>query len=87
MNPFIERFLQSLRAECLDHFLVLGERYLHHLGASYVEHYHLERQHQSRGNVPLCEADEEPHVLKFPTGAVRCRRRLGGLLKHYCRAA
>ncbi|MBA4182279.1 MAG: integrase, partial [Anaerolinea sp.] len=31
MNPYIERFLQSLRVECLDHFLICGPRHLHHL--------------------------------------------------------
>jgi putative transposase len=38
--------------------------------------------------VPLPDADEpEPQILKFPTGEVKCRERLGGLLKHYYRAA
>ncbi len=38
--------------------------------------------------MPLPEADEPgPRVLKFPTGEVKCRERLGGLLKHYYRAA
>jgi hypothetical protein len=51
-----------------------------------VEHYHEERPHQAKGHVPLCDADE-PRVLKFPTGQVTCRQRLGGLLKHYFRQA
>ena len=71
-----------------DHFLILGERHLAHLVSSYVTHYNLERPHQSKGNVPLPDADEsEPRILKFPSGEVRCRQRLGGLLKHYYRAA
>ncbi len=56
-----------------------------------AELYNTERPHQARGNVPLpvAEADDagEPRILKFPSGEVRCQGRLGGLLKHYYRAA
>ena len=48
-----------------------------------------ERPHQSRGNVPLPEAERadagEPALLPFPSGAVKCRERIGGALKHYYR--
>ena len=88
MNPYAERFAQTLRRECLDHFLILGERHLAHLVKEFLTHYHEERPHQGRGNVPLPDADQpQPRILKFPTGAVKCRKRLGGLLKHYYRAA
>jgi putative transposase len=88
MNAFAERWVQTLRTECLDHFLILGERHLGHIVREFVEHYHLERPHQSLGNVPPCEADgDEPRILKFPSGEVKCRERLGGLLKHYHREA
>ena len=86
MNAFAERWVQALRTECLDHFLVVGERHLAHIVKEF-EHYHGERPHQGVGNVPLCEAGEDgPPVLRFPSGEVRCRERLGGLLKHYYRA-
>ncbi|HEY1191864.1 MAG TPA: integrase core domain-containing protein [Gemmata sp.] len=88
MNAFAERWVQTLRRECLDHFLILGERHLDHLVREFVAHYNEKRPHQSRGNVPLPEADEtDPRSLTFPAGEVRCRERLGGLLKHYSRAA
>jgi putative transposase len=91
LNAYAERWVQSLRQECLDHFLVLGEGHLRHLVREYVEHHNHERPHQGRGNVPLPEAEAddagEPRVLPLPSGEVRCRRRLGGLLKHYHRAA
>jgi putative transposase len=88
MNAYAERWVQSLRTECLDHFLVCGERHLQHLVTSYLAHYLEERPHQALGNVPLPEAgDDAPRVLRFPTGEVRCRERLGGLLKHYYREA
>ena len=74
-----------MRIECLDHFLILGER---HLVTEFVAYYNEERPHQAKGNVPLPDAEQtEPRILKFPSREVKCRERLGGLLKHYYRAA
>jgi len=80
--------VQTLRKECLDHFVVCGEKHLRHLVKEFVAHYHEERPHQGRGNVPLSVPDpDNPPTLPFPKGEVVCRERLGGLLKHYSRAA
>jgi putative transposase len=89
LNSVIERFLQSLRRECLDHFVICGVRHLIHLLREYVDgYYNTERPHQAKGNVPLKEADrDEPSVVPFPSGEVKCHERLGGLLRHYYRAA
>ena len=87
-NAYAERFVRTVRAECLDWLLILGRRHLEHVLCCYVTHYNAERPHQGVGNVPLPEVDEEePRILKFPTGEVRCHERLGGLLKHYPRTA
>ncbi len=87
MNAHVERVIQTLRVECLDHFCVLGERHLHHLVSSYLVHYNEERPHQGVSNVPLTGAGPDPpDTLPFPS-AVVCRQRLGGLLKSYARAA
>lgn len=87
-NSYAERWVLSLRRECLDHFLVCGENHLAYLVREYVEHYNLERPHQAKGNVPLPDAAEsEPRILPFPSGKVKCRERLGGVLRHYYRAA
>jgi hypothetical protein len=88
MNADTERWVQSLRKESLDHFVVVGERHLGHLVREFGEHDNAERPHQPKGNVPLPEVDQdEPRILKFPSGEVRFRERLGGLLEHYYRAA
>jgi putative transposase len=44
-NAHMERSIQSLRRECLDHFIPVGLKHLDHLVAEYLEHYHLERAH------------------------------------------
>jgi putative transposase len=84
LNAYAERWAQSLRTECLDHFVVLGEGHLRHILKEYLEHYNRERPHQAKGNVPLPDADE-PRILQFPAGEVACRERLGGLFRHYHR--
>jgi putative transposase len=48
-NAYVERFVQSLKVECLDHFLVFSEKHLDYLVREYVEHYHTERPHQGVG--------------------------------------
>ena len=53
LNGYAERWVQSLRTECLDHFLICGEAHLRHMLNEYLEHYNLERPHQGVGNVPL----------------------------------
>jgi integrase len=68
--------------------LRLGERHLGHLMREFVIHSNEERPHQAKGNVSLPDADEpEPRVLPFPSGEVKYRQRLGGLLKYYYRGA
>lgn len=71
----------------LDHFIVFGERHFDHLVSQYVEHYHTERPHQSKGNVPLTGEWQECEGGPPDPDAIVCRTRLGGLLKHYERQA
>ena len=84
LNAYVERFIQSIQVECLDHFLIFGERHFDYLVREYVEHYHTERPHQGRENGLI--TGEPPPALP-DSGKVHCRTRLGGLLKHYYRAA
>ena len=80
MNPFVERFIRSIKSECLNKMLIFGEAHLRHLVSEYMEHYHTERPHQGIGNeiiAPLPQGD----------GEIVCHERLGGLLKSYRRAA
>ena len=79
-NAYVERFIQSIQTECLDHFIVFGKKHLNYLLKEYVEHYHTERPHQGLGNVVLGPVPEG-------AGEIVRRDRLGGLLKSYERAA
>jgi integrase-like protein len=81
LNAYAERFVRSIREECLSRVIPLGERHLRWVVGEYMKHYHLERNHQGLGN-EMIEPIEEPG-----RGRVVCRGRLGGLLKYYYRQA
>ena len=81
LNAYAERFVLSIKSECLGRIIPLGERHLHHAIDEYVEHYHLERTHQGLGN-RLIDGVPEPG-----DGDVVRSARLGGLLSSYHREA
>ena len=47
---FVERFIQTIQQECLDHFIVFGPKHMDYLCSEFVEHYHTERPHQGKEN-------------------------------------
>jgi transposase InsO family protein len=81
LNAYAERFVLSIKSECLDRMVLMGERNLRRAIWSYVEHYHVERPHQGIGNRPI------EGVPKPSAGVVLRHERLGGLLSHYYRDA
>jgi transposase InsO family protein len=83
LNAFAERFVLSIRSECLDRIVPLGERHLRRTIREYVEHYHRERNHQGLEN-RLIQPSAGP---ANNNGRVRRRQRLGGLLNFYARRA
>ena len=84
MNSFAERFVRSIKSECLAQIIPLGERHLSNTVAEYIERYHAERNHQGlRNQLILKPRDGTPAKSN-----VACRERLGGLLRYnYRRAA
>jgi len=84
LNAFAERFVRSIKEEVLSRFMLFGERSLHHVLTEYVAHYHEERPHQGKGNVILFPSVQADLTLAEP---IRCRERLGGLLRYYHRKA
>lgn len=83
MNAVVERFLGSVRRECLDHVLVLGERHLGRVLKEYVRYFNAERPHQG-----LQQRSPDPaEDPKGCTGAIYAMPVLGGLHQAYRRAA
>ena len=88
LNAFAERFVQSIKNECLDQFVVFGENHLEYLIREYEDHYNTVRPHQGIGNKPLNVVEFSLHQIAIPDSTeIECESRLGGLLRHYRRAA
>ena len=83
LNAYAERFVRSVKSECVGQVIPLGERHLRKVVGEYIEHYHQERNHQGLGNRLIDRRGD--HAA--PTAPVNCHLRLGGLLRYYERAA
>ena len=81
-NAYAERFVRSIKEECLDRIIPLGERHFRWAVAEFVDHYHRERNHQGLENALIATSP-----AGGTSGRVHRRRRLGGLLNYYERAA
>jgi putative transposase len=86
-NVYIERWIQSIKSECLRNFIVCGQRHFDFLISSYVDFCNTLRPHQGVGNRPLSGKWIESDDPLAPGEQVVCHSRLGGLLRHYERRA
>jgi transposase InsO family protein len=84
LNAYAERWVRSVKDEVLSRMILFGESALWHVLNEYVDHYHHERNHQGKGNVLLLPSSSQGQER---AGPIRCRERLGGLLKYYERKA
>jgi putative transposase len=82
LNAFAERFVESVKSECLERMVLLGESHLRAAVRAFTAHYHEERPHQGLGNELIA-----PTTPVIGTGPIRCHERLGGMLKFYDREA
>jgi putative transposase len=83
-NAYAERFVRTVRAECLDWLAILGPRQLERVLASFVGHYNHQRPHRALALCPPVPLEPQPPPT---TGPVKRRDRLGGVLHEYYRAA
>ena len=83
-NSFAERYVGTLRRECLDHLLIHGEQHLRHILAEYAQHYNDHRPHQSREQRPPLH---EPGQAIDVTARIKLRQAVQGLISEYRRAA
>jgi len=82
LNGHAERWIRSLREECLDRIIVLNEAHLHWVLREYVPYYNERRPHQSLQDLPPEALPEYPcdgEIVRPPV--------LGGLINDYCRLA
>jgi transposase InsO family protein len=76
LNAHAERFVLSIKSECLNHVVPLGEGHLRLLVTEFVEHYHLERSLQGLANALIVQRDATAN----DNGRVQRRKRIGGML-------
>jgi putative transposase len=90
---FVERVIQTIQQEVLDHFIVFGHAHMDVLCREFEAHYHLERPHQGLDNELIKKPPSrkrkksggKPEMIRLSD--IRCQERLGGLLKSYTRKA
>jgi transposase InsO family protein len=85
LNAFAERWVRSVKEECVGKMIPLGEGTLRRAVEQYLAHYHGERNHQGKDNALILPKAGDR--IGAREGRLRCRERLGGLLKFYHRAA
>jgi putative transposase len=82
LNPYAERFVRSIKDECLDRMIFIGQASLRRAVSEYMGHYHAERNHKGLHNRLIV-----PMTTQAGDGAVMRRARLGGTLNFYYRSA
>ena len=83
-NAYAERFVGTVRRECLDHLLIVGSRHLYRVLTEFQGHYNDHRSHQGRQQLPPNHSPDQGIDL---TARIRRKTVLGGLINEYHRAA
>ena len=86
LNAYAERFVRSIKQECLNRLIFFGEASLRRALREYTAHYHFERNHQGMKNRRLDHAANDDRYSVANTD-IACRTRLGGMLNYYYRSA
>jgi putative transposase len=86
-NAFAERWVGTLRRDCLDWLLISGRRQLERVLRIYVDHYNTHRPHRALGLKAPIRGPWLRFIRPDPPGQIHRRDRLGGLIHEYARAA
>jgi putative transposase len=86
-NAVAERFVRTVRAECLDWLLIMNRRQLERVLRVFVDHYNTHRPHRSLNLAPPEQSEQRASAVRQSTAAIERRDRLGGLIHEYNRAA
>ena len=86
-NAIAERFVRTVRAECLDWLLIVNRRHLERVLRVFVDHYNSHRPHRSLNLKPPDPAAGKLQSPALAHGPVERRDRLGGLIHEYSLAA
>ena len=86
LNAYAERWVRSVKSECISNLIFFGEASLRKALSEFTTHYHKERNHQGKDNRLLCKAAND-EASSTNTSSIDCTERLGGLLKFYFRKA
>jgi putative transposase len=79
-NAIAERWIRTVREECLDHLIFLNEHHLRRVLITYTRYYNERRPHQGLAQSSPCGFDEG-------AGNIDCRQVLGGIIRDYYRNA
>ena len=81
LNAYAERFVRTIKEECLSQLILFGEKSLRRTLRAFVKHYPEEINHQGMDHRLLFPKEQSAHL----NGSIRCRETLGGLLTFYHR--
>jgi putative transposase len=86
-NAIAERFIRTVRAECLDWHLIMNRRHLERVLGIFADHYNTHRPHRSLDLKPPNALARQLQIPHWPTALVERQDRLGGLIHEYRAAA
>ncbi|MEQ8854870.1 integrase core domain-containing protein [Gimesia sp.] len=87
LNARVERFVQTIKYEALNHFIAFVKVHLDYLVSEFVDYYNKHRAHSSREYLPPCSIDPPPEYETIKLDEIHCEEHLGGLIKSYERIA
>ena len=87
LNARVERFVQTIKYEALNHFIAFGKVHLNYLVSEFVDYYNKHRAHSSREYLPPSSVEPPPELETIKLDEIHCEEHLGGLIKSYKRIA